>query len=577
MGGGGNTGDERSQLKYIIEMNDVTSTSLDDPLYYLRNALQIVHLCLNNYSDLLLQDEVDTLQQLLLLDTSAQALLIRMVMRKGLLFRTDKLHYNEVSNLDEAIHNLTKTGYVNHQPDISISCLCEVSRREECLEIAQRIAPELAFSGSTRKTDIVTALVSTFQNDHPKPLKEWWSDSPFNIIELRCNDLFDRLRLMFFGNLYQSWSEFVITELGLQRFEKVSLTSESRPFQSRSEVDLYLNLYQLQQRATEGERLDSLAKLIPSSIDCSWIDYRRSKVIYLLGREAERQKNTDLALSLYQQSQHHEAQLRALRFLEKSSPAEQVFVLAKESHFNITKPEVRIGIERILKRSARKLGIEFNTSKTIEIPIETIELKKPDQGRVERTVIAYLSNTDTQLFHVENKLFTGLFALLFWPALFAPIRGAFFNPFQSGPADLYRPTFSEERTELLSQSFDQLQSGGHVRAILDRLEQKQGISCSLIHWPSLDRTLVEETLDVIPAKHLEAVFRHLLLDLRNHRKGMPDLIELNKATRQYRLIEVKGPGDRLQDHQKLWLEVMLENEIPASVLNVNWRESDICR
>ena len=30
--------------------------------------------------------------------------------------------------------------------------------------------------------------------------------------------LCDRLRLMFFGNLRQDWAEFVLTELGLQRF-----------------------------------------------------------------------------------------------------------------------------------------------------------------------------------------------------------------------------------------------------------------------------------------------------------------------------------------------------------------------
>jgi hypothetical protein len=31
---------------------------------------------------------------------------------------------------------------------------------------------------------------------------------------------------------------------------------------------------------------------------------------------------------------------------------------------------------------------------------------------------------------------------------------------------------------------------------------------------------------------------------------------------------VKGPGDRLQDHQRLWLQAMLQQEMPVSVLNV---------
>lgn len=557
-----------------MNINTITSSSLDDPLYYLRNAQQIIQLCLNHYSDLLLVDEIQRLKQLLSLDISTQALLIRIVMRKGLLFRTDKLNYAEVANLNEAIIVLDKTGYVYSKPEISISSLCDLSRREECIALAQHLLPSMIFPASTRKTDIRDALVISFSEEKAKPIQAWWPDAAFQIIELRCNDLFERLRLMFFGNLYQNWSEFVLTELGLQQFEKVPLTTESRPFQSRSEVDLYLSLQTLQERAADGEKIDSLAQLIPSPVNCHWIDYRRRKVIFLLGREAERQKQTDLALNLYQQSQHHEAQLRSLRLLEKRDPPEQVFFQTQKVHAKITKPEVRVGLERILKRSASKAGIEFKLPKPIEIPVDFLALNKPEQGRVERAVISSLSNLDTQLFHVENRLFTGLFALLFWPALFAPVRGAFFNPFQSGPVDLYRPSFSDERAELLNQGFDLLQSDEYIHTIFDRLKHKQGISCSLIYWPSLTHPLVEEVLALIPAKHLQAVFRHLLLDLRHHRKGMPDLIELNKTAGQYRLIEVKGPGDRLQDHQKLWLEVMLEHEMPVSVLNVSWQVNE---
>ena len=105
---------------------------------------------------------------------------------------------------------------------------------------------------------------------------------------------------------------------------------------------------------------------------------------------------------------------------------------------------------------------------------------------------------------------------------------------------------------------------------MQRLEQKQGISCSLIHWPSLSPSLIEHALALIPAAHLEAVFRHLLLDLRHHRRGLPDLILLDRTAGRYRLIEVKGPGDRLQDHQRLWLQTMQQQGIPVSVLNVQW-------
>ncbi|MET3999379.1 VRR-NUC domain-containing protein [Marinobacterium sp. MBR-109] len=557
-----------------MKIDALTSTPLDDPLYYLRNAEQVVRLCLSQYDDLLLQNEVQALERLLSLDLPARALLIRMVMRKGTLFRTDALQYEEVPDLDKEITALADAGLVQAQPRLSLEALCHLSRRDECRALAQQLLPDATFAASSRKTDLVTTLLNAFPDTQLQTVENWWPQAPFQVLELSCSQLFDRLRLMFFGNLYQSLSEFVLTELGLQQFETVPLTDESRPFQNRAEVDLYLQLHQLQQRAAEGEPIEVLCDFLPPEIDCDWIDYRRQKVLFQLGREAERQQQTDLALNLYRQSQHRGAQLRALRIQEKLEPPEQVFQWACEAYTRIPQPEIRVGLQRIQQRCARKAKLEFAVPEALSIPTESVVLPKPAQGRVEQAVIASLSDSDTALFHVENRLFTGLFALLFWPALFAPVRGAFFNPFQSGPADLYRPGFNESRAEWLDEGFEKLQSGTYQQTILQRLDQKRGISCSLIHWPSLTPDLVENALAVIPAAHLDAVFRHLLLDLRHHRRGLPDLIALKRSTGQYRLIEVKGPGDRLQDHQRLWLQAMLQHEMPVSVLNVSWHEHE---
>ena len=40
----------------------------------------------------------------------------------------------------------------------------------------------------------------------------------------------DRLRLLFFGNLHQDWTEFVLSDLGLFRYEQVEFSSASRGF-----------------------------------------------------------------------------------------------------------------------------------------------------------------------------------------------------------------------------------------------------------------------------------------------------------------------------------------------------------
>jgi hypothetical protein len=64
----------------------------------------------------------------------------------------------------------------------------------------------------------------------------------------------------------------------------------------------------------------------------------------------------------------------------------------------------------------------------------------------------------------------------------------------------------------------------------------------------------------------------LLRDIKQNRAGLPDLIQFWPAERRYHLVEVKGPGDRLQDNQRRWLHYCHERGIPVSVCYVQWAE-----
>ena len=43
---------------------------------------------------------------------------------------------------------------------------------------------------------------------------------------------------------------------------------------------------------------------------------------------------------------------------------------------------------------------------------------------------------------------------------------------------------------------------------------------------------------------------------------------------RYRMVEVKGPGDRLQDNQLRWLQFCREREMPVAVCYVRWHVDD---
>jgi len=188
----------------------------------------------------------------------------------------------------------------------------------------------------------------------------------------------------------------------------------------------------------------------------------------------------------------------------------------------------------------------------------------------------HLSEPDTPVAYVENTLINGLFGLLCWPALFEPLPGAFFHPFHTGPVDLYREDFVERRQAQFDDCLGTLASDNYKTRIRDTWQEKQGIASPFVIWPILSEELLEMALTCIPAQHLERMFRRLLGNLREYRSGFPDLIRFrpdhNDPNRRYEMIEVKGPGDRLQDHQTRWLEFCVDHGIPVSVCYVRWTD-----
>ena len=69
--------------------------SVDDPFYYLHNFRQVLLWVEQRYQDLLDEQELAFIHAFGQLSAPAQALMVRMVMRKGELFRSDRLVYEE--------------------------------------------------------------------------------------------------------------------------------------------------------------------------------------------------------------------------------------------------------------------------------------------------------------------------------------------------------------------------------------------------------------------------------------------------------------------------------------------------
>ena len=208
---------------------------------------------------------------------------------------------------------------------------------------------------------------------------------------------------------------------------------------------------------------------------------------------------------------------------------------------------------------------------------QTLTLPHPGPATsVEWALRQHWHTDEAPVFYTENALINSLFGLLCWPAVFAPLPGAFFHPFQGAPADLNAPDFVERRAALFAECLQALEDGRYRALIRERFASKHGRQSPHVFWGALSEPLLELALHCIPAAHLRLFFERLLQAPVAHRSGLPDLVRFwptRPVEQRYELVEVKGPGDKLQDNQIRWLQYCHAHGLPASVCHVRWLDA----
>ncbi|WP_313705753.1 VRR-NUC domain-containing protein [Massilia sp.] len=543
---------------------------LENEFYYLDNFQGVLDWIGQRYDDLLTDEERTFIAAFPALPQPARALFVRMVMRKGTLFRASKLRYAEIGCPVEAARQLLGTGWIEHDPVISLDELFELLSKPE---IAAAFGAHLQYK-SARKAEQLEALRAGFAEG--RAFSAWYRDGDDLALRIHVKPLCDRLRLIFFGNLRQDWTEFVLSDLGLFRYEQVEFSSASRGFRDRADIDHYLLLHACKERFAEGiEPADDIVRDLPEhAFHNDWLESRREKLLFQIGQHHEKHKDWDNAHALYARCRFQGARGRAIRVLEKAERYSEAWELLCVAQDAPESDAERQHLLRIGPRLARRLGHPKTIARRIEPVRIDVSLPMP-QGDwwVEGVVREHLACAGAPVFYVENVLANALFGLLCWRAVFAAIPGAFFHPFHRGPADLYSPDFAQRRAAEFADCLAQLDDGRYRATVMAHFVEKAGIASPFVAWDYLDSGLIELALDCIPAAHLKKWCERILADVKENRTGFPDLIQFWPDERRYHMIEVKGPGDRLQDNQLRWIDYCATHGMPVSVCYLQWEQA----
>ena len=410
------------------------------PYYYLENFDLALDWLNERYETLWAAEERAFLTNFRRLPLASRALLVRMIMRRGAVFRLSKLVYDEIGSATSAVAPLADLMWIDSRPSLTVDEVLQLLTKRE---LAGVLGTSAGCRG-LRKPELLDWL-RQLRGD-TSLLEEWWPHPPDSVLRVLVAPLCERLRLMFFGNFQQSWDEFVLADLGIFRYERVALAATSRAFQSREEIAHFHALYGARELLhADAPPEDVRAAVPPALAGCSWIERRRAELLFSIGQRFEKLGDLTRAVSVYLDCGHPGARIRAIRSLERLGQVEDAARLLAILEASAMSEFESQRAARLRARLDRKLGRSTTTARR-GVDCELLHLQLPQASAaaevsVERAALAHLSRTDAPAWYVENALINSLFGLLCWDAIFQPLPGAFFHPFHAAPADLFERDF----------------------------------------------------------------------------------------------------------------------------------------
>lgn len=144
---------------------------------------------------------------------------------------------------------------------------------------------------------------------------------------------------------------------------------------------------------------------------------------------------------------------------------------------------------------------------------------------------------------------------------------------QTAPLDLETDSFYLVRKEKIESHLRKIHDGMAEEILITSWESHLGTACRGVNWDRHTLSDLRAAVGCIGGPCLALLCRHLAQDYRSWSSGMPDLLlwrfheGYNKA--EAKLVEVKGPRDRLSEQQRAWLLLLMDCGFDTEVCKVS--------
>ncbi|XP_048333318.2 fanconi-associated nuclease 1 homolog isoform X4 [Ziziphus jujuba] len=485
-------------------------------------------------------------------------------------------------------------------------------------------------SFGTRKQDLIASLLSIYKDGFCSRLPGMILDKTCGCISIssKAEALFWRAERLFFLNGEQDLSAFLLVDLGIVKYPTYNCIITEQIFLGCDDLLAYEEAIEVAQMIDESldENNNELVlrcikiaqshisstpmKITESSISKSVVSFHfsfsaswvYSKVILLGISFFERERRYNDAIYLLKQllecftcnGRRGYWMLRLSVDLEHIGCHDESLSVAENG---LLDPWVRAGSRMALQRRVLRLGKPPRRwkipdfAKSVKRKINEVHvLGRPlnsetgtksrfygedgEQCGVEELALQYYAGEGGgwKGVHTESGIWLTIFGLLMWDVMFCDVPNVFRTRFQTAPLDLETDSFYLVRKDQIESHLKKIHDGMAEEILITSWQSHQGTACRGVNWDRVTLSDLRAAVGCIGGPCLALFCRHLAQDYRSWSSGMPDLL-LWRFHDEYRaeakLVEVKGPRDRLSEQQRAWLLLLMDCGFNTEVCKVS--------
>lgn len=527
--------------------------------YYLDHFTELLDSVAKSYEAILAPAHHGFIAQFRNLSKDAQCLLIRMINRRGTVFKRDTLRYAEITNTAKALSDLLAVGFVRTVHVQDYARFLGVLPKTTLLKGAKAAGADIRAAWA--KPKIVDAFLATVSFDTALAHCDGC-----DVVVLDELPPLQFLLYLYFGKTEDSLKRFALRDLGIMRTNK-SATVSAR-FSGGEEAFACFHYSSLLD-SLESKTAMVFEAAVPLILDgpsapTEYAADLRSRAACQAGQFFEKRGDRELAIQLYNagtSSQCHERLVRLLYLNGDKASAEER--LRRMIDDPASDDEYFFATDFY----ARKFGGQRTSACTellrsgSTVIVDDVRRANPEAG-----VAGVMRREGWRVFFSENTLWQSLFGLLFWDELFE--SGQLHSGFDWMPHCLKDRSFARVFKSQIDEKLVVVRQGAALAPILRVIAAKWGKPNGIFAWDHVKVEALRALLETAAPEGVAALLEAMGRDYVQTHDGFPDLMLMRDG--EVRFLEVKAEGDAVRRNQLTRMRQLRKGGIHAEIVRVEY-------